>query len=204
MAGAQRSGRLSVDLFRAFYDGRPDEEHWELIDGVAMMMAPPTKVHQRLAHNLQRLLLNALEHHDPSLFAYQRSGVNIAPDVDNYDPEPDVVVVDAAIHDINERYSDRFYLAAEVVSESDRVSAQKKRDIYKLHAACKCIVTVQQERIEIRIDQRAGSGWMQTVLQRPQDIVALPDFGLRCTLADIYTGTPLLTQAAPDRQNRSR
>jgi hypothetical protein len=31
---------LSIEAFRAFYHGRPDEERWELIDGVPMMMAP--------------------------------------------------------------------------------------------------------------------------------------------------------------------
>ena len=53
--------RLSVELFRRFVDNRPDEEHWELIDGVAMMMAPPTVAHQCIASNLQRLLYAALE-----------------------------------------------------------------------------------------------------------------------------------------------
>src|SRR5262245_36778060 len=109
---------MSVREFRAFYEERPDHEHWELIDGVAIMMTPPTIVHQRIASNLQRLLLEALERHNPALTAYQRAGVNIDPD-GGYDPEPDVVVVDAAIESFEDRYSDRFQLAAEIVSRSD-------------------------------------------------------------------------------------
>ena len=46
VAHRQRPG-LSIETFRAFYESRPDEEHWELIEGVAMMMAPATKAHQR-------------------------------------------------------------------------------------------------------------------------------------------------------------
>jgi Uma2 family endonuclease len=65
---------LSVDAFRAFYQGRPDEERWELINGVPMMMAPPTFVHQRIARNLERLLNDALETRDPARAAYQRGG----------------------------------------------------------------------------------------------------------------------------------
>ena len=63
MAGvAQRSPpRLSVELFRGFLEGRPDEERWELIEGVPVMMAPPTLAHQLIASNLQRLLHEALE-----------------------------------------------------------------------------------------------------------------------------------------------
>jgi Uma2 family endonuclease len=198
LTGAQRQGPgLSIPLFRAFVEGRPDEEHWELIDGVAMMMAPATLMHQRIASNLQRLLLESLDTHDPTLTAYQRSGVNIAPDVVNYDPEPDVVVVDALIAEMGKRYSDRFYLAAEIVSSSDKVSIQTKRDIYKLHATCKCVLTIRQERIEVRMDQRMATGWMQTVLQRAEDILALPDFGLRCSVAEIYKGTPLLPASSP-------
>ena len=109
MTGAQGNRpSLSIASFRDFYDSRPDEQHWELIDGHPVMMTPPTKMHQRIASNLQRLLLDALERHSPALTAYQRVGVNIAPHVDNYDPEPDVVVVDAAIESFEDRYSDRF------------------------------------------------------------------------------------------------
>ena len=43
------SGTMDVDEFMAFLETRPDEEHWELIEGVAVMMAPPTYAHQRIA-----------------------------------------------------------------------------------------------------------------------------------------------------------
>src|SRR5437870_13881107 len=99
--------RLSIELFRGFLEGRPDEEHWELIDGVAVMKAPPTKPHQRIASNLERLLNDALESHAPTLERYQGIGVNLGPPVEDYDPEPDVVVVD--VEGTDAQYSDRFY-----------------------------------------------------------------------------------------------
>jgi Uma2 family endonuclease len=185
-----RTPRMSVELFRGFVEGRPDEEHWELIDGVAMMMAPPTKAHQRIASNLERLLNEALERHSPALVAYQRVGVNLGPNVQDYDPEPDVTVVEADGDD--ERYSDRFYLAAEIVSLSDRSHVESKRKVYKLHDSCTCILTVQQDRFEIRIDLRTKSGWSEQVLKKPDDTLALPDFGLSCSIADLYRGTPLI------------
>jgi Uma2 family endonuclease len=185
-----RTPRMSVELFRGFVEGRPDEEHWELIDGVAMMMAPPTKAHQRIASNLERLLNDALERHSPALVAYQRVGVNLGPNVQDYDPEPDVTVVDA--EDDDERYSDRFYLAAEIVSSSDRNHVESKRSIYKLHDSRTCILTVQQDRFEIRIDLRIDTGWSEQVLKKPDDTLTLPDFGLRCSVADLYRGTPLM------------
>src|SRR5437868_299105 len=127
--------RMTLALFRSFCAMRPDEERWELIDGTAIMMTPPTVAHQWIATNLQLLLHQALQQHAPMLRALQRLGVNLAPSVDDYDPEPDVTVVDAdAAREPERRYVDRFYLAAEIVSATDRKWIDKKREIYKLHA----------------------------------------------------------------------
>lgn len=190
MASAPLRTRMSVELFRQFVEGRPDEERWELLDGVAVMMAPPTKAHQRIATNLENLLNDALENHAPNLVAYQRTGINLGPSVQHYDPEPDVAVVDVESDD--ERYSDRFYLAAEIVSSSDRIHVESKRAVYKLHESCTCILTVQQGRFEVRIDRRTDAGWTEQALTKPDDALALPDFGLRCKVSDLYRGTPLL------------
>ena len=183
---------MSVELFRRFVEDRADKERWELIDGVAVMMPPPTLAHQRIATNLLLLLHEALRKHDPTLTVFQRGGVEIGPAVENYDPEPDVLVVDAdASRDPQKRYADRFYLAAEIVSASDRVHVEKKRGIYRRHDACKCVLTVQQECIEVRVDQRTNSGWSEQVLTGPDDALVLPDFGLRCSVSDLYVGTAL-------------
>lgn len=193
MASAPLRARMSVELFRSFAEGRPDEEHWELINGVAMMMAPPTLAHQRIASNFERLLLDALESHAPTKIAFQGIGVNLGPAIDGYDPEPDVVVTDlAAAEAPNERYADRFYLAAEIVSASDSARVESRRAIYKLHEFCTCILTVQQDRFEVRVDLRTDAGWTEQVLKKPDEIVVLPDFGLHCNLSDLYRGTPLL------------
>ena len=184
-----KPSRLSVDLFRGLLGGRPDEERWELIDGVAVMMTPPTKAHQRIASKLERLLNDALERHDPALAAYQRTGLNLAPQVEHYDPEPDVAVVDADRD--NERYSDRFYLAAEIVSSSDADYVQSKREVYKLHDACRAILTVQQERQEVRVDRRTEHGWQEETLNNPENTLTLAEFGLSCKVADLYRGTSL-------------
>ena len=192
MAGvAQRKPPpMSIQEFRTFLTERPERERWELIDGVAIMMTPPTLVHQIIASNLQRLLYEALGRRAPSLTVLQRLGVNVSPTVDNYDPEPDVAVIDAAIPDIDQRYVNRLYLAAEVVSSSDRTWVHKKREIYKKNEACTCVLTIQQDRLEVRFDIKTGGSWEHRALTNLDDTLDLPDFGLRCTLADVYRGTP--------------
>jgi len=202
MAGApqRKSPRMSVDLFRRFVEGRPDEEHWELIDGVAIMMAPPTVAHQCIASNLQRLLYAALEHHAPTLSVLQSTGVDLAPAIEGYDPEPDVVVIDSELAEHpGERYAHRFYLVAEVVSASDRVNVEKKRAIYKLHESCRCILIIQQDRCEIRLDLRTDDGWTEQVRTNPDELLELPDFGLCCKVADVYRGTAVQPRSAPRR-----
>ena len=181
---------LSIETFRTWLESRPDEEHWELIGGVIMMMAPATKDHQRIASNLEGLLNAALGAHSPSMVAYQRVGLNLAPIAPDYDPEPDVVVLDADASG-DERYSDRFYLAAEVVSKSDRKTVESKRDVYKRHPDCRCVLVVEQYRVEVSVSVLGGSGWNERRLIRLDDELVLDAFGLRCTLADLYRGTAL-------------
>jgi len=181
---------LSIETFRAWLESRPDEEHWELIGGVITMMAPATKDHQRIASNLERLLNDALEAHRSSLVAYQRVGLNLAPVAPDYDPEPDVVVVDADVPG-QERYSDRFYLAAEVVSKSDRKTVESKCDVYQRHPDCRRVLVVEQYRVEVSVWRPGKSGWAEQRLTTLTDELVLEEFGLRCTLADLYRGTAL-------------
>jgi Uma2 family endonuclease len=194
MAGAPqpKPPRLSVEVFRGFLEGRPDEERWELIDGVAVMMAPPTLAHQRIATNLQRLLIEALERHDPTRTAFQRAGLNLAPAVEDYDPEADVVVIDSRLsRRPGLRYADRFYLAAEIVSDSDRIYVESKRAVYKLPEPCTCVLTVEQDRCEVRVDLRVGHAWKEQRLTKPDDTLVLPDFGMSCRVVELYRGTAL-------------
>ena len=188
MAGV--SAPLSIEAFRSWIESRPEKERWELIAGVPMMMAPPTHDHQRLASNLERLLNDALETHRPEFAAYQRVGLNVAPIAPDYDPEPDVAVIGSEERgDI--RYSDRFFLAAEIVSSSDRKTVEDKRDIYKRHPDCRCVLVIQQDRFDVRVDTLTNSGWQARRLTDPNDELVLDDFGLRCPLADLYRGTAL-------------
>jgi Uma2 family endonuclease len=190
MGGAlrQHTPILSVPSFRTWLASRPDEEHWELIEGVPMMMTPPNRRHQRIASNLESLLNAALKRHSPALAAYQAIGVNIVSTVP-YDPEPDVAVI-REDENPDLRYADRFYLVAEVLSESDKAVMESKRQIYRAHASCTCILLVRQDRLEIILDRRRAEGWRSEVLHGADELV-LPEFGLACSVTDIYRDAPV-------------
>jgi Uma2 family endonuclease len=150
-------------------------------------MAPPNRRHQRIVANLESLLNEALRRHDPTLAAYHDIGVNIVSTVP-YDPEPDVAVI-REDENPDPRYADRFYLVAEVLSASDKDIIDSKREIYRAHPSCTCILLVQ-DRAEIDVDQRTADGWHEQTLHA-DDTLALPQFGLTCRVRDVYRDTPL-------------
>ncbi len=106
-----------------------------------------------------------------------------------YDPEPDVAVI-REDENTDPRYADRFYLVAEVLSDSDKDIIDSKRDIYRAHPTCICILLVRQDRVEITVEQRSAEGWQSHMLTA-SDHLSLPEFGLACPVKDVYRDTPL-------------
>ena len=160
-----------------------------------MMMTPPTIAHNRIASNLEGLLNRALDLHDPSRMAVQRPGIELGSG--DYRPEPDIGVIDADYGE-NQRFVERAYLLAEIVSGSDDVAVpgtqerwiDVKREIYLAHAPCEALLIVQQGRIEAQVDIRTANGWKSTTVSGSAAELNLPLFGLKCSLAELYDGTP--------------
>ena len=166
-----------------------------------MMMTPPTITHNRIASNLERLLNDALDRHDPSRIAVQRPGLELGSG--DYRPEPDIGVIDADF-DENQRFVVRAYLLAEIVSGSDDVPVpgtserwiDVKRQIYLAHEACEALLIVQQGRIEVQYDIKTPTGWKSATISGPSAELNLPTFGLKCVLGQLYAGTPLYARAS--------
>ncbi len=186
---AQFSPKLTVAEFLAFYDTRPDEEQWQLVDGVAIRMTPPFIVHQRIARNLERLLNTALTTTAPHLCAEQRIGIELLPQFPEYRPEPDVAVIDRAITS-DQRHVDTFYLAAEILSDSDDERIDLKRGFYRAHEQNRAILLISQDACAVALDRRADA-WTTEELSGPESILKLEEFGLVCRLSDLYRDTPI-------------
>ena len=129
---------MSSGAFRAFQESRADEERWELVDGVPVMIAPPKIGHQKIAGNLDRLLNAALAMHDPSRMAVQRPGLELGFDStvlvgvgrgSQFVPEPDVAVIeDEPDPDPDQRTVKAAYLLAEIVSSTDETPRTRGAD----------------------------------------------------------------------------
>ena len=182
------SGTMDVDEFMAFIETRPKGEHWDLIEGIAVMMAPPTVVHQRIAHNLCNLLHAAFTARSLDLFAYTGLGVR-TPGVQNFQPEPDVVVLPGAAR--YELYSEHFQFAAEILSPSNtRTEIGVKLRRYREAPDNLYVIVIDSRELLVEIYARSR-GWEQRSLKKAGDPIEMPEFGLSCRVGDLYRGTPL-------------
>lgn len=182
------SGLWSADQFLAFYMTRPDEERWQLVDGLAMMMFPPTPIHQKLGKNLMVLLDRALARHRPGLETFYELGLRIA-GVEDFNPQPDLLVIEASV--LPERYVRQFYLVAEVISPSNTAEMiDRKLELYRSHPGNLYCLTIDQDQVHVAMWARE-SDWAPTNLHALDDVLKLPAFGFEAKLADIYAGTPL-------------
>jgi Uma2 family endonuclease len=187
------SGTMNIDEFMAFVDMRPKEERWHLIEGSAVMMTAPSLAHQRTARNFcERLNREFIAQHR-DLFAYQEIAVRL-PGVRNFQPEPDVVVAPAPAG--YERFAEGFRLVAEILSPSNtRIEIELKLHRYEEAVSNLYAVLIEPREFHVEIFAR-GRNWDKTTLAHRDDPIEMPEFGLRCSLADLYRGTPLVPQCA--------
>jgi len=182
------SGTMDVDEFMAFVQTRPKGERWDLIEGVAVMMAPASYAHQRITYNLCNLLNSAFAARHLDLFAYFDAGVR-SPGVRNFQPQPDVAVVPGvAGYDL---YSERFMLVGEVLSPSnthEEIALKLRRYREAPENLYALVIEPRQFLVEIYAKSR---NWELSTLRRADDPIDMPEFGLRCVVADLYRGTPL-------------
>jgi len=184
----REDGKFSVEEFFALMESRPEEERWQLIDGVAMMMPPPTRVHQQIASNLAFELNTHFRAQRLEFSALQEVGL-IVPEAELFRPEADVAVFDAMAD--YESYSDKFYLVAEVLSDSNTdKDIAVKRQRYLQHPDNQYFILIDQRRMYVEVLARAAA-WQPQVLQAPGDILQLPEFGFAVALSALYRGTPL-------------
>lgn len=205
---AQTRLKLSGAQFRSFQETRPDRERWELIDGVPIMMVPPILSHQRIADNLARLLNDALARHEPTRIAISRAGVDLGETalaaIEGDDrPEPDVMVIDADFEPL-QRFVQRAYVIAEIMSDTDHAPVASRREpwiavkrrLYLAHPPCETVLLIDPYGVEVSLDLRSATRWHATKLTHLEEWLELPNCGLRCRIAEIYDGTPLYRTAS--------
>jgi Uma2 family endonuclease len=179
---------MDVDEFMAFLETRPNGEHWDLIEGIAVMMAPPSKAHQRIAMNLCDLLNRSFAEKQLDLYAYHETAIR-SPGLINFQPQPDVVVIPGVSgYDL---YSEDFQLVAEVLSPSN-TRAEIALKLRRYREAPDNLYALVIEPRELLVEIYAKSrNWEPIILKQADDPIEMPEFGLSCRVVDLYRGTPL-------------
>jgi Uma2 family endonuclease len=184
--------QMTIEEFLAFTDTRPDDERWELIEGVAVMSPSPTLWHQVIAGNVFMALgmvkLRTGAPWVPALGIGTR--VPVSP---NSLPQPDAFVVEHGVGSEPSPVTDDALVLFEVLSKSNtRADQAWRKRVYASVPNCAHYVTVAQSKTEVVRYDRA-SNWEGVRYRELGDKLELPALGRGVTisLADIYRWTPL-------------
>ena len=113
------------------------------------------------------------------------------PEAELFRPEADVAVLDAMAD--YKSYADKFYLVAEILSDSNTdKDIAVKRQRYLQHPDNLYFVLIEQKRVRAEVMARAAELAADSARRARRD-AGLPECGFRVRLADLYRGTPLGT-----------
>ena len=183
----RRAPRMRVADFIAMIRERPDEERWELLDGDAVLMAPPGERHQQIVSNL----LAALRPLVAKFGCRALPGLGLRNDfVDDYAPITDVVVRCGPL--LTDGYARDPLIVAEVLSPSTLNNDRgRKAAFYQGLQTLSAYLIVYADEARVELWSR-GNGPDATlrVLGR-DDTIPLPDLGGEIPVAALYDGIPL-------------
>jgi Uma2 family endonuclease len=182
--------QMTIEEFLAFTDTRPDEERWELIEGVPVMNASPTKWHQIIASNICGSLIALRLQLDANWVPAVGMGT-LVPVSPHSLPQPDVMVFETAAAETNSPVTDDALVLFEILSKSNTKADQAwRKRVYASIPNCQHYVTVEQNAVSVtRFDR--STGWQGHHLASLDDKLALPALGKRAVLplAEIYRWT---------------
>lgn len=184
------TGPMTIAEFYAFTQTRPDDEHWELIEGEPVLNATPSFTHQLIVANIIGLL-KAIEFNARAAWTVVPSmGIR----VDSIDrPEPDIVVRPKGAPNNNplSRECSDAIVVFEVLSPTtaDR-DLRWKRKAYSSLPSVSAYVVIAQDTIEIVVYER-GTGFAERRIESADAVLDLPSIGVTLPLADIYRDTGL-------------
>jgi Uma2 family endonuclease len=180
--------QMTVEEFLAFTDTRPDEERWELIEGVPVLNASPVDYHQVVAMNIGTVLMNEKRRLAAPWLPMLGVGTRV-PASPNSLPQPDVFVKEGALTGRSE--TDDAMVLFEILSRSNTKADQLwRRRMYASIPNCQHYVTVSLKHVEVVVYDRA-TDWQARKLSSIDAALDLAALGVSVPLDDIYRYTPL-------------
>ena len=180
--------QMTIEEFLAFTDSRPDEERWELIEGVPVMNATPTQWHQVIAGNILIALAARKLATNASWIPMMGVGTRV-PISPNSLPQPDIYVQAGAAQLLPT--TDDALVLFEVLSKSNTKADQAwRKRVYASVPNCQHYVTVSTKTAKIIRHDRTD-GWVGTEVSGLDAKLSLPIIKSEILLGDIYRWTPI-------------
>jgi Uma2 family endonuclease len=180
--------QMTIEEFLSFTDTRPDDEKWELIEGVPVMSPSPVSFHQLIVGNIVTHLMN----HKRATGAPWLPSIGIGtlvPVSPNSLPQPDLYV-HAGPGSWSSTTGDALVIF-EILSRSNTKADQAwRRRVYASVPNCQHYVTVSLKAVEVTVFDRS-SGWKPRVVSALTGTLDLPALGVVLPLDDLYRYTPL-------------
>ncbi len=181
---------MTIEEFLAFTDTRPDDEKWELIEGIPVMSPSPTDVHQLIVGNLIIALGRAADVSGATWLIMPGTGTRV-PISRHSLPEPDVFVRETL--PTGTSVSEEALAIFEVLSRSNtKADRDWRRRVYASVPNCQHYVTVASRSIEVVAHDRTKR-WRERSITSLDGVLDLPGLGVSIPLATIYRATPLAT-----------
>jgi Uma2 family endonuclease len=180
--------QMTIEEFLAFTGTRPDDERWELIEGVPVLNASPVDFHQIVVQNLSFVLLSHKLKSGAAWLPVLGIGTRV-PASPNSLPQPDLFVLEGEPK--GRPVTDDALVIFEVLSPSNTKADQAwRRKVYASVPNCLHYVTVSLKAPELVAYDRAN-GWQPRVVEGLAASLDLPALRAVLPLADLYRYTPL-------------
>ena len=180
--------QMTIEECLAFAETRPNEERWELIEGVPVLNAAPVNVHQIICANLVAFLMSEKVRLSAPWLPVLGIGTRV-PAAPNSLPQPDVYVQEGAA--TWESVTDDALVILEVLSRSNTKADQAwRRRVYASVPNCQHYVTVSMKAASMTAYDRT-TGWKERPATGIDGTIDLPALDLKLSLADVYRYTPL-------------
>ena len=180
----RRDARMGVAEYQDWVASKPDDQRWELLDGVPTLMSPTSGRHQRIVANLVRRLDELAERRGCSALP----GLAVlSAEMDDFAPIPDVVVRCGPM--LPDGYASDPVLVAEVLSPSTMSADRgRKTDFYRAVESLQVFLIVYQDEPRVEVWRRQeGDAWRKQALGL-DGAIELPEFGSALPVATVFAG----------------
>jgi Uma2 family endonuclease len=178
--------RLSLAEFIEFAEASPDEEKWELIDGVPIMQASPIWRHQAIVRNVMFELMIASEDGRADWEALPGLGTKVGEP--NNLPVPDIIV--RPRREMEGWIAADALMVVEVLSPDTRSRDLKRKPaLYASAPSLRHYLIVDSKKPSVILHDRAADhAFVKTETKDMDGAVELAALGLALPLARIYRG----------------